>query len=57
MKLSIRRANAVRGFLTVNGINAERLVLLSYGEHQPFADNANERSRARDRRVMISLIR
>jgi outer membrane protein OmpA-like peptidoglycan-associated protein len=50
-ELSQQRANAVRSYLTVNGIDASRLSAVGYGEAQPIESNENEDGRAANRRV------
>lgn len=54
-ELSKRRADSVRRYLTTEGIEANRLVSLGYGETEPVADNATADGRARNRRVNILL--
>lgn len=51
--LSVRRANAVRDYLTGKGIAADRLIVRGYGESQPVADNATEAGRFMNRRVEL----
>ena len=53
--LSERRANAVRDFLIANGINADRLTAVGYGEEKPIDDNATRAGRANNRRVEVTL--
>lgn len=50
-ELSQQRANAVRSYLTANGIDASRLSAVGYGEAQPIDSNENEDGRAANRRV------
>ncbi len=49
--LSQQRANAVRTYLTLNGIDASRLNAIGYGEGQPIDSNESEDGRAANRRV------
>ena len=51
--LSVRRANAVRNYLTGKGIAADRLIVRGYGETQPVADNATRAGRFMNRRVEL----
>lgn len=53
-KLSERRAASVKNWLVSNGIAAERLESIGYGESQPKYDNSNEESRKLNRRVEIT---
>jgi outer membrane protein OmpA-like peptidoglycan-associated protein len=56
MKLSERRANAVRDYLISKGISADRLEAKGYGETRPIATNKTAAGRAKNRRVEIILI-
>jgi len=51
--LSQRRAEAVRGFLASNGVNADRIVARGYGESYPVTTNATEAGRQQNRRVEV----
>ena len=52
MKLSERRANAVRNYLINNvGIAADRLTVVGYGENNPAYPNDTKANRAKNRRV------
>jgi outer membrane protein OmpA-like peptidoglycan-associated protein len=53
MKLSQRRADAVRNYLASKGIAADRLFTKGYGESQPVADNATDEGRFKNRRVEL----
>jgi len=53
-KLSERRANSVKNWLVGNGVAAERLHAVGYGESQPKYDNSTEESRKLNRRVEIT---
>jgi len=52
-KLSLKRAEAVRDFLTAAGMDGGRLKTLGYGEVHPIASNDYERGRAMNRRIDI----
>ncbi|MCP1366895.1 OmpA family protein, partial [Halomonas sp. BBD48] len=54
-QLSERRAQSVGNYLMQNGVAAQRLTMVGYGESQPVASNANEQGRAQNRRVEITL--
>jgi outer membrane protein OmpA-like peptidoglycan-associated protein len=51
--LSQRRADAVRSYLTQNGIGSDRIIASGKGEHQPVADNETEGGRQQNRRVEV----
>src|SRR3569623_141283 len=57
MKLSQRRAEAVRNYLISKGIAADRLTAKGYGESQPVADNATDEGRFKNRRVELIELR
>ncbi len=54
-RLSERRAASVVNYLTANGISADRVDAVGYGEDRPIADNATERGRWRNRRIEFSV--
>ena len=56
MDLSIRRAGAVRTFLTGEGIDGSRLSTKGKGETEPIALNATADGRAQNRRVEIVIV-
>ncbi|MFT4831242.1 MAG: OOP family OmpA-OmpF porin [Psychroserpens sp.] len=56
-KLSESRANSVRDFLVKEGIGADRLTAIGYGEDKPMATNNTKAGRAQNRRVEINLIK
>ncbi len=55
MALSQRRADAVAGILSQNGVNPVRLVSVGFGEERPIASNATAAGKAQNRRVEIKL--
>ncbi|WP_025742149.1 OmpA family protein [Aquimarina pacifica] len=56
-RLSDSRANAVKNFLTNNGIDQFRLSAVGYGEDRPIASNKTRAGRAQNRRVEINLVK
>lgn len=55
-KLSQRRANAVKEYLTSHGVSAERLTTVGYGKSKPIATNDTPEGRARNRRVEFNIL-
>jgi outer membrane protein OmpA-like peptidoglycan-associated protein len=55
LKLSLRRANAVKAFLEREGVAADRLTTRGLGESQPVASNDTEDGRAQNRRVELKV--
>ncbi len=55
--LSESRANSVRDFLTNEGISADRLTSVGFGEEKPIATNNTRAGRKENRRVEINLIK
>lgn len=51
--LGERRANAVRDFLVLQGVNASSLEVVSYGEERPMATGSDESSYSQNRRVEL----
>ncbi len=51
MKLSQRRASAVRDYLMKNGISRDRITLSWFGEADPLDSNMQEEGRSKNRRV------
>lgn len=56
MKLSQRRASAIRRYLVQRGVDPQRLKAEGYGETQPIGDNATEDGRGRNERVEFRVI-
>lgn len=54
-RLGRARATAVRDFLASQGLPAERMVVVSFGDTRPIADNRSEEGRWRNRRIDFSL--
>lgn len=55
-RLGEARAEAVRRFLSRDGIALNRMATISYGEDVPVADNATPEGRAQNRRVAIVVL-
>jgi outer membrane protein OmpA-like peptidoglycan-associated protein len=57
LKLSQARAESVVMYLKTNGIAANRLKAVGYGESQPSVENTNEDNRALNRRVEFKILK
>ena len=55
LALGERRAAAVREYLTSNGVSADRLQTVSYGEERPRHDNSREETRRLNRRAALTV--
>jgi OOP family OmpA-OmpF porin len=55
LKLSDKRANAVRDYLVKNGIDAARLTAKGFGEESPVDTNMNRAGRTKNRRVEVKV--
>jgi len=53
MKLSQRRADAVRNAMVKKGVSADQITAKGYGKADPVADNATKEGRAQNRRVEL----
>ena len=53
LALGERRSNAVRDYLVQNGIAANRLTSVSFGEERPKHDNSREETRRLNRRAAL----
>lgn len=53
MALGERRANAVRDYMVVNGIQSYRIETVSYGEERPVAYGSGEANWSQNRRVEL----
>ncbi len=56
LKLSQRRADAVRSYLVSSGVNPEQLITKGYGQSQPITSNATAAGRRTNRRVVMFVI-
>ena len=55
-KLSVRRAEAVKGYMVSKGIPANRIYTEGKGEKQPVASNKTKEGRSKNRRVEIEVV-
>lgn len=55
-KLGLMRAEAVRRYLSENGIPLHRIATISYGEARPVTDNRTKAGRSKNRRVVILVL-
>jgi OOP family OmpA-OmpF porin len=56
MKLSLRRADAVKAYLASRGIPTNRVRTEGKGERQPIADNKTKEGRTKNRRGEIEVV-
>ncbi len=54
--LSVRRAEAVKAYLTSKGVEKNRVYTEGKGEKQPVADNKTKDGKAKNRRVEIEVV-
>jgi OOP family OmpA-OmpF porin len=55
-KLSVRRAESIKAYLTSKGLEANRVYTEGKGKRQPVADNKTAEGRAKNRRVEIEVV-
>ena len=55
LALGDRRARSVMQYLTSNGIAADRLTTVSFGEENPKSDNSREETRRLNRRAAMTV--
>ena len=56
LKLSEKRADAVKAYLVAHGIDAAKIQTSGRGEADPVGDNATEKGRAENRRVEVQIL-
>jgi OmpA-OmpF porin, OOP family len=56
-KLSLDRAQTIKGLLTQAGIGAERITVAGYGPERPVASNDTDDGRARNRRTELVVLK
>jgi OmpA-OmpF porin, OOP family len=54
--LSVRRAEAVKAYLSSKGVERNRIYTEGKGEKQPVADNKTKEGKAKNRRVEIEVV-
>ncbi len=57
LKLSAGRISSVEGYLVSKGISDNRIVVKSFGESAPIADNETEEGRQQNRRVEFKILK
>lgn len=57
LKLSQKRADAVKAAIAAKGINASRIIATGYGDKNPVADNSTEEGRALNRRTEFIILK
>ena len=55
-RLSESRAKAVVDYFIANGVSADRLSYVGYGESRPIADNSSDEGRQINRRVELKIL-
>jgi len=55
--LGLKRAKAVKDSLIAQGVNANKMVLISFGESNPVCSNPTDACYAQNRRVDLRLVK
>lgn len=55
LKLGDKRARSVKEAMEQEGVNPDQLLILSFGEDNPVADNKSDMGRAENRRVEVKV--
>ncbi len=56
IKISQKRADAVKKWLVEHGVSESRLVALGYGPKKPIADNKTKEGRAQNKRIELTVV-
>jgi len=57
LKLSVKRAQAVKDYLMARGVSADRMVVKGYGESNPIASNKTAKGRSMNRRIEFKVLK
>jgi OOP family OmpA-OmpF porin len=55
LKLSGERAVAIKQWLVANGVSADRIIAVGFGQEKPIADNSTPAARAQNRRTEFKI--
>jgi len=56
IELSLKRAQAVADYLIKKGISKSKIIVVGYGDTQPIADNSDDTSRWKNRRIEFKIV-
>ena len=57
LEISVKRANAIKDYLTNRGVKPSNISIEGYGKQNPIASNQTETGRAKNRRVEFIISR